>query len=94
VARILMGIDGLFIATMVVFALSGRFWAALVVFWVVMALRNAREPVFTAWINQGLDPKTRATINSMGSQADAVGQAAGGLGLGRSRRGHRSPRRS
>lgn len=30
----------------------------------------------------GLDPKTRATINSVGGQADAVGQAAGGPALG------------
>jgi len=41
-----------------------------------------REPVFTAWINQGLDAKTRATINSVGGQADAIGQAAGGPGIG------------
>jgi hypothetical protein len=41
-----------------------------------------REPVFTAWINQGLDPKTRATINSVGGQFDAIGQAAGGPGIG------------
>ena len=40
------------------------------------------QPIFDAWINQGLDPQTRATINSMGSQADAIGQAAGGPVLG------------
>jgi hypothetical protein len=38
--------------------------------------------VFTAWINQGLDAKTRATINSVGAQSDAIGQAAGGPGIG------------
>jgi len=29
-----------------------------------------------------LDPSTRATINSMGAQSDAIGQAAGGPALG------------
>ena len=82
VAKILMGIDALLIVSVVVFGLAGQFWMALLAFWVVGALRTVRDPVFTAWINQGLDPKTRATINSMGSQADAVGQAAGGPVLG------------
>ena len=50
--------------------------------WMVGALRSVRQPIFDAWLNQGLDPKTRATINSMGSQSDAVGQAAGGPALG------------
>jgi MFS transporter, DHA3 family, tetracycline resistance protein len=82
VAKILMGIDGLLIVSAVVFGLAGQFWVAVAAFWFVGALRTVRDPVFTAWINQGLDPKTRATINSMGSQADAVGQAAGGPMLG------------
>ena len=65
-----------------VFGLSGAFWLAVLTMWMVGALRGVREPIFSAWINQGLDPKTRATINSMGSQSDAVGQAAGGPMLG------------
>jgi DHA3 family tetracycline resistance protein-like MFS transporter len=82
VARILRWIDvGLIVAT-VSFALVGAFWAAVCAMWVAGALRSVREPIFDAWINQGLDPSTRATINSMGSQSDAVGQAAGGPVLG------------
>ncbi len=50
--------------------------------WVVGALRSVRDPVFRVWINQGLDPKTRATINSVGGQADAVGQTAVGQTAG------------
>jgi hypothetical protein len=33
-------------------------------------------------VNQGLDPRTRATINSMATQSDAIGQAGGGPVLG------------
>jgi len=31
-------------------------------FWIVGALRSVRDPVFTAWVNQGLDPATRARV--------------------------------
>ena len=82
VARVLAAIDVLLVLSVVVFALTGQFWVALAAMWVVGALRSVRDPVFTVWINQGLDPKTRATINSVGGQADAVGQAAGGPVLG------------
>ncbi len=82
VARVLAAIDVLLVLSVVVFALTGQFWVALAAMWMVGALRSVRDPVFTVWINQGLDPKTRATINSVGGQADAVGQAAGGPALG------------
>ncbi len=82
VARILAVIDVLLVVSVVAFALTGQFWVALAAMWIVGALRSVRDPVFTVWINQGLDPKTRATINSVGGQADAVGQATGGPVLG------------
>jgi DHA3 family tetracycline resistance protein-like MFS transporter len=82
VARILRVIDLVLIAAVVVFGLSGAFWLAVLMMWLVAATRNIREPIFDAWVNQGLDPSTRATINSMGAQSDAIGQAAGGPALG------------
>jgi DHA3 family tetracycline resistance protein-like MFS transporter len=82
VARILRVIDLALIASVVAFGLAGAFWLALLTMWAAFGLRSVREPIFDAWVNQGLDPATRATINSMGSQADAVGQAAGGPALG------------
>jgi MFS transporter, DHA3 family, tetracycline resistance protein len=82
VARILAVIDVLLVLSVIAFALTGQFWVAVASAWVVGGLRSIRDPVFTAWINQGLEQKTRATINSIGGQADAVGQAAGGPVLG------------
>jgi MFS transporter, DHA3 family, tetracycline resistance protein len=82
VARILRWINVALIASVVVFGLAGVFWLAILMMWASYALRSVREPVFDAWVNQGLDPATRATINSMGSQADAIGQAVGGPALG------------
>jgi len=82
VARILRVIDLVLIAAVVAFGLAGVFWLALLAMWIVAAIRTIREPIFDAWVNQGLDPSTRATINSMGAQSDAIGQAAGGPALG------------
>lgn len=82
VARLLAFIDVVLIASVVAFAVAGSFWWAVCLFWIIGGLRSLRAPIFTAWINQGLDPATRATINSMGGQADAVGQAMAGPVVG------------
>ena len=82
IAALLAVVDVMLIASVVGFALIGSFWWAAILFWIVGGLRSLRGPVFTAWINQGLDPATRATINSMGGQADAVGQAMAGPAVG------------
>jgi DHA3 family tetracycline resistance protein-like MFS transporter len=78
VAKLLALVDLVLIASVVGFAVVGSFWWAVVLFWIVGGLRSLRGPIFTAWINQGLDPSTRATINSLGGQADAIGQAMAG----------------
>jgi DHA3 family tetracycline resistance protein-like MFS transporter len=82
VARILAWIDVVLIGSVVLFGVTNIFPVALAAVWIAGAMRGVRQPIFTAWINQGLDPATRATINSMGTQSDAVGQALGGPALG------------
>jgi DHA3 family tetracycline resistance protein-like MFS transporter len=82
VASVLGVIDTMLIAAVVVFGLSHAFWLAVATFWAAGALRSIREPLFTAWVNQGLESGTRATINSLATQADAIGQTAGGPVLG------------
>uniref|UniRef100_A0A831THX8 MFS transporter n=1 Tax=Thermorudis peleae TaxID=1382356 RepID=A0A831THX8_9BACT len=52
--------------------------AALASYWSVMLLRQVNEPLYAAWINQGLSSSVRATVLSISSQADALGQIAGG----------------
>jgi DHA3 family tetracycline resistance protein-like MFS transporter len=79
---VLATIDAGLIVSVVAFAWLGAFWIALCAFWVVAFLREVRGPVFTAWLNRGLDPSTRATVNSMAGQMDAVGQVAGGPTIG------------
>jgi DHA3 family tetracycline resistance protein-like MFS transporter len=40
--------------------------------------RAAEVPFFTAWVNRGLDSRTRATVLSSVSQGNALGQLGGG----------------
>jgi DHA3 family tetracycline resistance protein-like MFS transporter len=44
--------------------------------------RNVIGPLYTAWVNQRLDSSVRATVISMSSQVDAIGQVAGGPVVG------------
>jgi MFS transporter, DHA3 family, tetracycline resistance protein len=66
----------------VALGLAGNFWLATLAFLVTSLVRVTAQPVFTAWINQSLEPETRATVLSMSAQSDALGQIAGGPPLG------------
>jgi DHA3 family tetracycline resistance protein-like MFS transporter len=65
------------------FGLTRDVWVALALFWLVGAFRSIHWPLFTAWFNQRIDdPQVRATMLSMTSQVDAIGQIAGGPAVG------------
>jgi MFS transporter, DHA3 family, tetracycline resistance protein len=44
----------------------------------VLICRNINQPLQTVWVNQHGESRVRATIISMTSQADAIGQIVGG----------------
>jgi len=69
-------------AGVVLFAMSGNFALALGTYWTVYLLRRTNEPLFIAWVNQSLEPSVRATVLSLNTQMDAMGQIAGGPLLG------------
>lgn len=60
------------------FALSPLLILSLSLYLVIDALRDVHIPLHTAWINQKLDSKVRATVHSMFGQVDAIGQMLGG----------------
>ncbi len=64
------------------FAWSGHLILALCSLWIMGAARTVSHPLFTAWINNHIDSKVRATVLSVSSQADAIGQIAGGAPVG------------
>ena len=60
------------------FALSPILILSLLLYLAIDALREVRGPLQTAWINQKLDSRVRATVHSMFGQVDAIGQVMGG----------------
>ncbi len=62
--------------------LATNFSIAVIAFLITTACRTTIGPVMTAWINGHLTTGTRATVLSMTSQSDALGQIAGGPILG------------
>jgi DHA3 family tetracycline resistance protein-like MFS transporter len=60
------------------FALSQILILSLILYLIIDALRDVHIPLQTAWVNQKLDSKVRATVHSMFGQVDAVGQMLGG----------------
>lgn len=78
----LLIVNGMLALVVIAFGMSGNFMMAAVAYWMVSMFREARGPIYDAWTNQNLEPKVRATVFSMCSQANAVGQIAGGPLLG------------
>jgi MFS transporter, DHA3 family, tetracycline resistance protein len=71
------------LAAMLVFALTASVWVAIAALLGVFLARNLGNPLYTIWLNEQItDSRIRATVLSIGGQADAVGQAGGGPVLG------------
>ncbi|NIK61042.1 MFS transporter [Kribbella shirazensis] len=64
------------------FALSGSLWPALAAMWLNTIAGTLSYPIESAWLNRHVDSRSRATVISMVSQANAVGQVVGGPPLG------------
>ena len=78
VARVLIGMNAVVVAGICLFALTPWFGVALIAMWTVGVLRGTSGPLFNAWLNQHLEFSLRATMFSMTSQLNAIGQIAGG----------------
>jgi DHA3 family tetracycline resistance protein-like MFS transporter len=64
------------------FALAHNLVLMLILVVMIGMVREIINPIYTAWVNQRLDSSVRATVISMSSQVDAVGQIAGGPVVG------------
>ncbi|WP_257349539.1 hypothetical protein [Pseudalkalibacillus decolorationis] len=65
-----------------VFGLAGNFAVALGCYWLLTILMAISFPLLDTWVNQNIDRNVRATVLSFLSQADALGQGAGGPVVG------------
>jgi len=81
-ARVLLILHVVLIGMVVAFALAVSFEMAAVSYLVTRIVRRVAMPIASAWINLGLTSDVRATVHSLNSQADALGQIAGGPLLG------------
>ena len=70
------------ILAVVAFGLAPNFGVAVAAIWLVRTLRSIQYPIATTWLNQHLPSHVRATVLSMVSQGDALGQIAGGPVVG------------
>ena len=79
----LMANAGLIILALAGFALTQNFWVAVGFYILVSVLRSVRDPLNSTWMNDRIDDsQVRATMFSVTSQADAIGQIAGGPAVG------------
>lgn len=81
-ARTLLILHVLLIGMVLAFALAISFEMAALSYLLTRIVRRVAMPIASAWINLGLTSDVRATVHSMNSQADALGQIAGGPLLG------------
>jgi DHA3 family tetracycline resistance protein-like MFS transporter len=82
VERTIELVTGAMIVTTVLFGLATSFWMGALLIIAITGVWESADPVIDAWVNRGLDPRSRATINSLASQANAIGQVAGGRVFG------------
>ena len=82
IARALLLIDSALLLMMAGFALAGGFVVGAACYLTGGQLRRVHTPLYWSWLNRGLPSSTRATVLSMGGQADALGQVGGGPLLG------------
>ncbi|HEY3561674.1 MAG TPA: MFS transporter [Kribbella sp.] len=75
----LAALDGLGIF---LFVFAGHLWLALAALWLRQIADTVASPIHSAWLNRHIDSRSRATVLSMVSQANAIGQVAGGPPLG------------
>lgn len=64
------------------FALAGSFWAALGLVLLRSAVMAIYNPLYSTWLARNIDPQVRATVISITSQSNALGQVAGGPWVG------------
>ena len=80
--RALMILTTMLVISLIVFGLAPGITLAILSIWSVSVLRRTSMPLYSAWLNKGLQPATRATVLSIRGQIDAIGQLVGGPIIG------------
>jgi DHA3 family tetracycline resistance protein-like MFS transporter len=82
-ARSLLFLTVVLSLSVVVFGLATSFVVASVAYLVARLVRRLKDPLYVTWLNKNVeDSSVRATVNSIASQSDAIGEVAGGPAIG------------
>lgn len=82
VSRALFWMTVVMIVGLVTFGVTRSLPVALLAFFAFTVARVLTGPVYETWVNQHIESSVRATVLSMRSQMDAIGQTVGGPPLG------------
>jgi MFS family permease len=82
-ARTLLALTIVLSVSVVIFGLAASFAVAAIAYLVARLARRLKDPLYATWLNKNVeDSSVRATVNSIASQADAIGEVAGGPAIG------------
>jgi MFS family permease len=82
-AKALLGLTILLSVSVVIFGLATSFVVAAIAYLVARLARRLKDPLYVTWLNKNVeDSSVRATVNSIASQSDAIGEVAGGPAIG------------
>lgn len=80
--RAILMLTSVMIVAEIGFALAGDFIIAIVLLFAFTLARGLIDPLLSTWVNHHVDSNVRATVLSIQSQTDAIGQISGGPPLG------------
>ena len=79
----LMVLTAIVSVSVIVFGLAMGFAVALAAYMLARLARRITEPLWLTWLNRNIeDSSVRATVTSMVNQTNAIGEVAGGPGVG------------
>ena len=81
-ARTLLVINALLAGSVVLFGLAGSFALAFAALLLKAVLGALGDPLYRTWLIQQTETRTRATVLSISSQANALGETGGGPVVG------------
>jgi DHA3 family tetracycline resistance protein-like MFS transporter len=82
IVRTLMSLTSGTAICMVIFGLTRNFWLAAMVYCLSITFRRTSDPILRTWITQNTESNVRATVLSMDSQVNSLGQMIGGSAIG------------
>jgi MFS transporter, DHA3 family, tetracycline resistance protein len=81
-ARALLALNALLVVSVIMFGLAGSFVLALTALLLKAVLSALSGPLHQTWLIQQTSPQVRATVLSISSQANSLGETAGGPFVG------------